>query len=117
VDEPDYDARLGAYAELMPETWAGLGARRALPLLHAALADLRRPEDLALRHAASQARGGARFGPRCSRQRCQHGHDKALAPAAPAGGMHRPAVVGGRLAPDVRRRSADAVRPPQRVLE
>ena len=56
VDEPDYDARLGAYAELVPGAWADLGARRAPPLLHAALADLRRPEDLALRHAASQAR-------------------------------------------------------------
>ncbi len=59
VDEPDYDARLGAYAELVPGAWADLGARRAPPLLHAALADLRRPEDLALRHAASQARRGA----------------------------------------------------------
>ncbi len=55
VDEPDYDARLGAYAELVPAAWARLGAARALPLLHHCLADLRRPDDLALRHAASQA--------------------------------------------------------------
>lgn len=55
VDEPDYDARLGAYAELTEATWAALGPARAPPLLHQCLADLRRAEDLALRHGASQA--------------------------------------------------------------
>ncbi|KAK9845304.1 hypothetical protein WJX81_002986 [Elliptochloris bilobata] len=34
VDEPDYESRLGAYAELTGATWAALGPARALPLLH-----------------------------------------------------------------------------------
>ena len=55
MDEPDYDARLGAYAELTEAAWAALGPARAPPLLHQCLADLRRAEDLALRHGASQA--------------------------------------------------------------
>ncbi|KAK9818396.1 hypothetical protein WJX72_012002 [[Myrmecia] bisecta] len=55
VDELDYDARLAAYAQLLPSTWAGFGRLEALPLLHHCLHDLRNADDLALRHAAAQA--------------------------------------------------------------
>ena len=55
IDAPDYDARLGAYSELTQSAWAGMRATEALPLLHAALADMRNGEDLATRAAASQA--------------------------------------------------------------
>jgi hypothetical protein len=54
VDALDYDARLSAYARLLPGAWAGMAPVQALPLLHAALHDLRNGDDLALRHAASQ---------------------------------------------------------------
>lgn len=54
VDEADYDARLAAYAQLSPSLWAGLQPWQAAPLVHACLADLRNPDDIALRHAAAQ---------------------------------------------------------------
>ena len=56
LDEPDYDARMGAYQRLLPAAWAGMARWQALPLLHHSLADLRNADDLALRHAAAQVR-------------------------------------------------------------
>lgn len=56
VEEADYDARLTAYAQLLPGAWAALPPWQAAPLAHAALADLRNPDDIALRHAAAQVR-------------------------------------------------------------
>lgn len=55
VDAPDYDTRLGTYAELDQAAWRSMCYVEALPLLHAALADLRGADDLAARAAASQA--------------------------------------------------------------
>ncbi|BDA46528.1 probable small subunit processome component 20 homolog [Coccomyxa sp. Obi] len=55
LDAPDYDARLGAYSELDQAAWGSMRATEALPLLHAALADIRNGDDLAARAAASQA--------------------------------------------------------------
>jgi hypothetical protein len=55
VDAPDFDTRLGAYADLDQAVWQSMGYVEALPLLHAALADLRGADDLAARAAASQA--------------------------------------------------------------
>jgi hypothetical protein len=55
LDEPDYEARLRAYAKLRPEAWAAWGRAAALPVVHAAFHDLRNGEDLALRQAAAQA--------------------------------------------------------------
>lgn len=57
VGEPDYDARLVAYARLTPALWAALPPWRAAPLVHAALADLRDADDIALRSAAAQVHG------------------------------------------------------------
>jgi len=54
LDEADYDARMGAYQQLLPAAWAGMARWQALPLLHHVLADLRNADDLALRHAAAQ---------------------------------------------------------------
>lgn len=54
MDALDYDARLTAYSRLLPGAWAGMAPVQALPLLHAALHDLRNGNELALRHAASQ---------------------------------------------------------------
>ncbi len=56
LGEADYDARLAAYARLQPPKWAALPAWHSAPLVHAALADLRMADDIALRHAAAQAR-------------------------------------------------------------
>ena len=53
----DYDRRLEAYSALKPEAWAAMAPVQALPLLHQSLADMRRPDDLAIRSAAAQALG------------------------------------------------------------
>ncbi|PSC76593.1 small subunit processome component 20-like protein [Micractinium conductrix] len=55
IDEMDYEKRMAAYACLTPDAWAAMAARQAAPLLHTCLHDLRNADDLALRHAASQA--------------------------------------------------------------
>ena len=55
LDAPDYDRRLGAYSELDQAAWGSMRATEALPLMHAALADVRNGDDLAARAAASQA--------------------------------------------------------------
>eukprot|EP00955_Chlamydomonas_euryale_P032689 343884-Chlamydomonas_euryale.AAC.1 len=55
LGEPDYEARLGAYAGLTAAVWGGMSAAQALPLLLAAAFDLRNGDDLALRQAAAQA--------------------------------------------------------------
>lgn len=55
IDELDYERRMAAYSRLTPATWQSLSARQAAPLLHTSLHDLRNGDDLALRHAASQA--------------------------------------------------------------
>lgn len=54
MDEADYDARLAAYSQLLPNLWASLPPWQAAPLAHASLADLRNADDIALRHAAAQ---------------------------------------------------------------
>ena len=54
IDEADYDARLTAYQQLQPGLWAQLPPWQGAPLAHAALADLRNADDIALRHAAAQ---------------------------------------------------------------
>lgn len=54
MDEADYEARLAAYVQLTPALWAALPPWQAAPLVHASLADLRNPGDIALRHAAAQ---------------------------------------------------------------
>lgn len=55
LDEADYERRGRAYSELTQERWTTLGALSAAPLLHQCACDLRNGDDLALRHAASQA--------------------------------------------------------------
>ena len=56
IDELDYEARLGAYRQLTVQKWRQLAHEGAAALLLGhALADLRNPDDLALRHAAAQA--------------------------------------------------------------
>ncbi|PRW58885.1 small subunit processome component 20-like protein [Chlorella sorokiniana] len=55
IDELDYERRMAAYSRLLPAAWQPLSVRQAAPLLHTCLHDLRNAEDLALRHAASQA--------------------------------------------------------------
>lgn len=54
MDEVDYDVRMVAYQQLLPEAWAAMPRWKALPLLYQSLADLRDADDLALRHAAGQ---------------------------------------------------------------
>ena len=54
LGEADYDARLAAYGQLQEAKWAQLPAWHSAPLVHAALADLRNADDIALRHAAAQ---------------------------------------------------------------
>lgn len=54
MDEVDYDVRMVAYQQLLPEAWATMARWKALPLLYQSLADLRDADDLALRHAAAQ---------------------------------------------------------------
>ena len=90
MDEPDYDARLGAYSELTEAMWAALGPVRALPLLHQCLADLRRAEDLALRHGASQA---------LSRLVAAAAAAASAGDAPPAAPRRAPAVASGACAP------------------
>lgn len=46
---------MAAYARLTPEAWQPLSQRQAAALLHTCLHDLRNADDLALRHAGSQA--------------------------------------------------------------
>lgn len=54
LGEADYDARLAAYGQLQEAKWAQLPGWHSAPLVHAALADLRNADDIALRHAAAQ---------------------------------------------------------------
>jgi U3 small nucleolar RNA-associated protein 20 len=55
LDEPDYEARLAAYAKLKPDVWAAWGRAAALPVVLSCFHDLRNGDDLALRQAAAQA--------------------------------------------------------------
>lgn len=58
MEEVDYGRRLDAYALLTGPRWAEMGSPQAGPLLAQCLNDLRNPEDMALRHGASQALRG-----------------------------------------------------------
>ncbi|KAL4434124.1 hypothetical protein ABPG75_000565 [Micractinium tetrahymenae] len=55
IDELDYERRMAGYSRLLPDAWQPMAARQATPLVHTCLHDLRNADDLALRHAASQA--------------------------------------------------------------
>ncbi|CAG9460436.1 unnamed protein product [Pedinophyceae sp. YPF-701] len=55
LGDPDYDKRMGAFSALTGAGWTALGAKQAPIVVHQLLYDLRNPDDLALRQAASQA--------------------------------------------------------------
>ncbi|KAL4860053.1 Small subunit processome component 20 [Chlorella vulgaris] len=55
IDELDYGRLMAAYSHLTPAAWQPMSLRQAAPLVHHCLHDLRNADDLALRHAASQA--------------------------------------------------------------
>ena len=56
IEGLDYDARLGAYRKLDPESWKDIASKGGAPIiLQRCFLDLRNADDLALRHAAAQA--------------------------------------------------------------
>jgi len=55
IDEPDYDARIKSHTKLKPDYWAQVPPIVLPALLQHCLKELRNADDLALRHAGSQA--------------------------------------------------------------
>jgi U3 small nucleolar RNA-associated protein 20 len=55
IDEPDYDARIKCHTKLKPDYWAQVPPIVLPALLQHCLKELRNGDDLALRHAGSQA--------------------------------------------------------------
>lgn len=55
LDEPDYDVRIASYRKLTPTLWSSISIVAGAPLVQHCARDLRNNDDLALRHAASQA--------------------------------------------------------------